>query len=54
MPKILIASLLSAKQSSQNSFFHIEILEGDFFTKKPATDNAPETHPNTNPVGDLA
>ena len=26
----------------------------DFFTKKPATDNAPETHPNTNPVGDLA
>ena len=29
LPKILIASLLSAKQSSQNSFFHIEILEGE-------------------------
>lgn len=26
----------------------------DFFTKKPATDNAPETHPNNNPAGDLA
>ena len=36
--KILIASLLSAKQSSQNSFFHIEILEGDFFPKKPMAD----------------
>lgn len=26
----------------------------DFFTKKPATDNAPAIHPHNNPAGDLA